>query len=43
MIVYQPKIVEVETVVNHYIEIPKPVKYIEEKIVEVTKHVDRIK
>ena len=28
---------------NHYIDVPKPIKYIEEKIVEVIKHVDRIK
>jgi hypothetical protein len=29
----EPKIVEVEKIINHYIEVPKPVKYIEEKIV----------
>ncbi len=32
-----------EKIINHIIEVPKPVKYIEEKIVEVIRHVDRIK
>lgn len=41
--IYQPKIVEVEKVINHYIEVVKPFKYIEEKIVEVPKIIDRIK
>lgn len=37
----EPKIIEVEKIVNHYIDVPKPIKYIEEKIVEVIKHVDK--
>jgi len=41
--VREPKTIEVEKIVNHYIEVPKPIKYIEEKIVEVLRHVDRIK
>ena len=43
LIVHQPKIVEVETIVNHYIDVPVTVKTIEEKIVEVPRHIDRIK
>jgi hypothetical protein len=43
IIVKEPKTIEVEKIVNHYIDVPKPIKYIEEKIVEVIKYVDRIK
>ena len=43
MIIYQPKLVEVEKIVNHYVEVPKPVKYIEERIVEIPRNVERIK
>ena len=43
VVLKEPKTIEVEKIVNHYIDVPKPIKYIEEKIVEVVKHVDRIK
>jgi hypothetical protein len=43
MIVREPKLVEVEKIINHYVEVPKPVKYIEEKIIEIPRNVDRIK
>lgn len=43
LIVKEPTIVEVEKFVNVYVEVPKAIKYIEEKIVEVPTTVDRIK
>lgn len=35
IIIKEPKTIEVKRIVNHYIDVPKPIKYIEEKIVEV--------
>lgn len=43
LVIKEPKIVEVEKIINHYIEVPKPFKYVEEKIIEVPRIVDRIK
>ena len=36
-------VVEVEKFINVYVDVPKTIKYIEEKIVEVPTIVDRIK
>jgi len=36
-------IVEIEKFVNVYVDVPKTIKYIEEKIVEVPTIIDRIK
>ena len=33
IIIYEPKIIEVEKIINHYIDVPRPIKYIEEKII----------
>lgn len=43
MVIKEPKVIEVLKYVNIYVDVPKIVKYIEEKIVEVPTVQDRIK
>ena len=42
-IVKEPVVVEVEKFVNVFVEVPKTIKYVEEKLVEVPTIIDRIK